>query len=140
MANREKGEIDLTIAGTTYTFKLGTAALIALQESVSAPPQIESVESIWAQIARGRIKYVRALLWAGLQKFHRGITLDQVDDLLDDATQDEVQRLLSDLGLTTQPAPEDMKELSEGVTKRPRKARAIRGTGGNSTSTRARSV
>lgn len=35
MANRDKGEYDLTIAGQSYRFKMGTAATIELQEHFS---------------------------------------------------------------------------------------------------------
>lgn len=142
MANRDKGEVGLTLNGTDYTFKLGTNALVELQEMVSASGTVEPIEAIWQQIGLGRVKYIRALIWAGLQKFHTGTTLDQVDDLLDSASEPEIQRLLSDLGLTTVPAKEDAKELSEGGSKKrnPRTARKTAGTGGTSSSTPAPSV
>lgn len=192
MANRDKGEVGLTLGGTTYTFKLGTAALIELQELCSTPelvvrqhaeaearrlhtalmtfgrhakgcagspcacgfaaalaatptrPSVASIEDIIAEVTRGRLKYVRAFLWAGLQTFHPGTTLGQVDELLDSADEAEVRKLLHQLGLTTAPDPVDVEELRKGVAGNgnPPKARATRarGTGGSSSSRRAASV
>lgn len=130
-----KGEFALTLKGTTYRFKLGTSALIELQEMVSTPTRVVPIEEILIQVHIGRIKYMRAFLWAGLQKHHAGMTLEDVSDLLDESSEAEIGRLLRDLGLTVQPAPEDSKELGATGKKRPRTARGRRpGTGENSTS------
>ena len=127
-----KGEFSLTLSGKTYTFKLGTAALIELQEMWSTPERTESIEEILFNVQIGRLKYIRSFLWAGLQKHHPNTTMDQVDDLLDEASEEEVKALLADLGLSMQPDPKDAKELIG--SKRPRTApgRRTSGTGGNS--------
>lgn len=142
MANGQKGEIGLTLGGTTYRFKLGTHALIELQELFSTPQRMAPIEEIFGEVSKGRLKYVRGFLWAGLRKFHSEMTQADVEDVLDEASEPEVNALLAALGLTTQPDPKDLKELRAGAKRNPRKAqsRSTRGTGGNSTSKPAASV
>ena len=142
MANREKGEVDLSLAGQTWTFKLGTGALIELQELVSkAEGSLVPIERIFQDAARGRVSSIRAILWAGLRKYHGDRTLTDVEDLLDAASPAEIQALLGDLGATTQPDQADLDTL--GVAEvpgkgHPRKARAVAsGTGEGFTSTPA---
>ena len=144
MANREKGEVDLILAGQTFTFKLGTGALIELQELLSkSEGALVPIPNVFAEAARGRVAYIRALLWAGLRKYHSDRTLTDVEDLLDAASPEEIRALLGDLGATAQPDDEDL--LALGVTGgprgRPRTARrAATGTGADSTSTLAESA
>ncbi len=189
MANKEKGEVDFQLGGESYRFKLGTNALIELQEcfadtetvarmhaeaetaqlktallkygshqgackgtpcqcglkaalfTTNGKGSVPPVEAIVKEVQSGRLKYVRAFLWAGLLKFHPGMTQDRVSDLIDDANESEVKKLLFTLGLTTQPDPADVKELMEGTTKaNPRKARTKRGSGAASGSTPVESV
>jgi hypothetical protein len=135
MANSDKGEVGLTLGGKDYRFKLGTSALIQLQEEFSTADKIASLDDILNEVNKGRLKYVRAFLWAGLQRFHPGTTLEDVSEILDEADESEVVKLLRALGLTTQPDPKDVAELSKGVKSNPQMARARkRGTGGNSSS------
>lgn len=190
MANAEKGELDLTLAGKTYRFKLGTSALIELQEAFSTPetaarlhaqaeavrlrsalakhgrhfkdctkevcvcglaaalngtvgsPTVAPIPEILDEVMKGRVKYVRSFLWAGLRRFHAALTLEDVSDMLDESDEQEIKRLLRDLNLTTAPDPKDVKELNEGTRRNPLKAqtRRTRGTGASSTSKPAASV
>lgn len=142
MANGQKGEVAFTFGGVLYRFKLGTHALIELQELFSTPQRVAPIEEIFGEVSKGRLKYIRGFLWAGLRKFHPETTQADVEDLLDEATELEVQALLVSLGLTTQPDPKDLKELRAGAKRNPRKAQtqSTRGTGGNSTSKPAVSV
>lgn len=191
MAHPEKGEITLTFGGTAYRFKLGTSALIDLQEFFSTPdvtarlaaeaearrlrdalaqfgrhadacrpakgctcgyaaavadapvrPSVASIEDIIREVSGGRLKYVRAFLWAGLQQFHRGTTLDDVSAILDEADEHEVRTLLHQMGLTTAPDPRDVEELKKDAPADPRRAqvKTRRGTGGSSKSRPAASA
>lgn len=133
-----KGEFSVRLNGSDYTFKLGTSALIELQEMLSTRDQVVKIEDILVGVMQGRLKYVRAFLWAGLQKYHAGKTLEDVSDLVDESSELEIAKLLRDLGMTVQPDPADVAELSvskgRGKDKRPRKARRPSGTGANSIS------
>ena len=94
---------------------------------------IPQPQDLLAEVMRGRLKYAQVLLWASLRKYHPDVTLEKIADLMDEASQDEVQTLLVQLGMSTVPNVEDVKELKEGATSRPRRARKT-GTGANSTS------
>jgi hypothetical protein len=141
MAALEKSTVEMVLGGTRYTFMWGTKAIREMQELLSTPEHLVSPEEIFAELKRGRLKFVCAFIWAGLQKHHPNIPLESknpevlsADDILDGASEAEVDKLLKEFGLRLTPAPDDMKELSEGVKKNPRQARAKRGTGGNSSS------
>lgn len=137
MANPQTGDVDLTLGGHTYTLRLGTGALIALQEHMStADGRVVPLEDIFAQAMQGRVLAIRAVLWAGLRKHHPGVELAGVEDMLDAATEAEIKTLLAGLAATARPDPADVAAL--GVAKkvgRPRTARGMRGTGGDSIST-----
>jgi len=140
MANREKGEVSLTLSGTTYTCKLGTQALIEAQEALSTPARLVTLEEMQAGMLAGRVKFIQVMLWASLQKYHPGLTLEDVNDLLDGADEQEVRVLMGALGLTMRPAPEDATELREGVATDPPRAQAKRGAGARSTLKRVASA
>ena len=140
MANTQKGEVDFVLDGRTFTFRLGTGALIELQEHVSKLEGAQAaLEQIFLDAARGRVLAIRAVLWAGLRKHHPEVTLEGVEDLLDAASPDEIQALLGNLGATTVPDPADLRTLgvSAPAGDRPQTARGRRagGTGVGSTST-----
>lgn len=144
MANPQKGEVDLTLGGQTYTLRLGAGALIALQESLREHDgTVTPLEQIFAQAIGGRVLAIRAVLWAGLQRHHPTMTLAGVEDILDAASEAEVATLLRGLAGSTSPDPADAAAL--GVTGaaagRPRTARGTRrGTGVASISTPAGSA
>jgi hypothetical protein len=129
MANSQRGEFELKLDGKSYTLKLGTAALVEFQElfappSGGSPPSLVELQH---EIKKGRVKYVRALLWAGFRKYHPEITIDDCNDIMDGAEPDEVLTLLGKLGMTTQPAKEDLADL--GVNGRPTPAATVEDPG-----------
>lgn len=133
MANREKGEIGLTVKGKTYTLVMNTNVMATLEEHFSSPDNEVTWDVIWTRILRGSVRTVRALIWAMLQQHHPQITLEGAAQVIDDAGGFEgMTKLLKQVGKQSTPDPTDVKELD---LKRPRKA-ARRGTGGTSTSTR----
>lgn len=134
MSNQAKGEFQLTLAGTTLTFKVGTAALIAAQEHIFATTAyLPSLEELMSGVVRQRLLYMQAFLWGGLRKYHKDITLDALADLLDSAEQVEVLTLLHNLGMSTVPDPADAAELKPDRSVNPQEAqggRKRRGSGG----------
>lgn len=125
----------LTLGGQSYTLKLGTGALIELQEACTTSStdekgvvseDVPSVERIFAEVSRGRLKFVRAFLWAALRKYHGAMTIDAVNDLLDAATEDEVRRMLTVLGYSAQPDPADVQAIGAGGNGNPPPAQTIR--------------
>lgn len=142
MANRERGEIRMTVDGQDYTLVLNTSVMAALEDHFSTAQKEVVWEEIWARVLRGSVKTVRALIWAMLQPHHPQLTIEGVSALIDRAGGFEgLTHILQQAAKSSAPDPDDVKEL--GIPARPRPAqgtRARRGTGGDSTSTRAGSV
>jgi hypothetical protein len=140
MANREKGEVDLVINGTTYTLTLKTAALMALQKHFSTPEKVADLDQIMERANAGSIEDVVAVLWASMQKFHPDVTFERAVNLIDDLGGiGGLGAAMKEVTASMAPDPADVKELAE-VPKSPRKARATRGTGETGTSKLAASA
>jgi hypothetical protein len=143
MANREKGEIGLTINGKSYTFVMNTNALVKLQAVLTEKGQpIATMEAIYAALHQQSVAHMRAFFWAGLQKYHPDVTVESAGDLMDDAGGFfGVTDLINEAKRASDPDPADVAELSEGAN--PPKARARkskRGTGDVFKSMRAKSA
>ncbi len=122
MANRQRGELPITLNGQAYTLKLTTNAL-CLMEGCFSPLRPFGV--IVANVSRGSFSDLRAFLWASLQAHHPTLTLAAVGDLIDQCGGIEgLAKTLTDLVEANKDA--------EG-TDRPPAAQA--GTGVSSTST-----
>jgi len=141
MANRERGEIDQTIDGTTYTYVITTEAMVQLEDLFSTPDREVTFQDVIERVNKGSIKYQRALVWAGLLKYHK-LTLKEVGELIDrvGGLGELAVKMQSALSATT-PDPEDEQTLL-GSVKGEREARPpaaqddAAGTGGRSTSRR----
>ena len=72
--------------------KFGMKAIIALDREYGI--------NLMDQVSLGKIENspssVVKLLWAGLQRYHSELTLDDIENLLDDASYDEVQKVLEE--------------------------------------------
>ena len=82
MANPERGELDIEVAGTTYTLKLSTNAAATLQG--------RHKRSLGQMLREGDdldVVAIRGILWCLLQKHHAAAfkTEEQVGDLIDAA-------------------------------------------------------
>lgn len=86
MANPERGEVALVVGDRTYTIKLGRNALASVEGLLGRGfPEIAASLTTDPQIG-----VMRAILWAGLQRFHPEIDLMAVGDLMDDAGDDVI--------------------------------------------------
>src|SRR5215468_8067948 len=87
MANRIKGEADFVVDGRTYTLCYNHAALIELEDMLDMGIVAISRElAKWTEEPdRIRLKWMRALLCAGLRKHHPKMTLDDVSELMTSA-------------------------------------------------------
>lgn len=130
-ANPERGEIDIVISGKTYTLAMKTAALIALQKHFSTPDQLADMEDVLKRLREKSLEHLVAGIWAGLQKYHPEISFTDTCNLLDECDDwEKVRFVFSSLMAFAMPDPADLREL-QGTAKRPRRARAMRGTGEN---------
>lgn len=141
MANREEGELSLTIKGRTYTLVLNTGAMAALEDLFSTPSQDVLWDTLWARVLRGSVRTVRGLIWAMLQTHHPDVTLKAAGQLIDDAGGFAgLTAVLQQAGVSAVPDAQDVADL--GVPNNPPAARVSRrrGTGAGSTSTRGGSA
>ena len=139
MTNREQGDVPLIVAGRTYTLRLTTAAMVALEDLYSTPSKEVTFFEVMERVNKGSMKAMRAFLWAALQHHHKGVfTVDAVGELIEEA--DGIFALsaqLQSLGSTTGPDARDLEDSGvasgKGAPAQGKSRKA--GTGGRSTST-----
>ena len=82
-ANPERGEVDLDIAGTTYTLALGMGALRQIQAAVRVSGGRRTFKDVVEGASSGDVEDIVVLVWGALRRHHDDVTVDQVDDLID---------------------------------------------------------
>jgi len=123
MANRERGEVSLEIDGTTYTMVLDLEALCTLEDHFSTPSKDAVFPELLERASRGSARHIRGIVWAALQRHHKGMTLEQTSDLIQSSGGlAGFSEKLNSLAGSTQPDPEDANEIGAGKKARPRKA------------------
>lgn len=144
MANREKGEASLQIGDETYTLCLDLNAMAIIEEYFSTPTKDVQFYEAFAKLEKGGIRYTRAFIWAGLQKHHKGLSIEATGELIQRAGGlykfgDKLKAAVAEAGLATVPDKADLQELGVNVNaSHPQKARP--GRGARSTSKPAVSV
>lgn len=137
MANRQRGEVPLTVGDRTLVLVLDFEAMVQLEDAMSTPDRVVSAYEVFLQIW-GRSKYppfkhARAALWAALRRKHPELTLQDVADLIEQlGGPGSVVGPLAEAYNASRPDKEDV----EG---RPPVARQA-STGGPTTSTRGGST
>jgi hypothetical protein len=147
MANADKGEVAVTIGGTSYTLKQSINAAIEVETLFS---KLEGRKVRWAEVIeevnQGSAAAKRAVFWAMLRTHHPDVTLDRAGELSDqlDAEQALATReAVGDAVRAGAPDPQDLAVVTKAApTGRPQKAqagraRSVDGTGVPSTSVRA---
>ena len=131
MANREKGEVSVVIAGTSYTLVKRFKACVeaeAMLRSLGRP-------TTWGEIEKGldsnSAESISVIIWALLHTYHPDMTLDDVYAMLDEVGADVVGQAIGSAFMAAIPDQRDVKALAQS---RPRKAQPIRGTGENTNS------
>lgn len=81
-ANRERGEVALTVGSTTYVLRLTVSACVALEQKAQ-----RTFGSVLAGVGRRQMEDSIWLLWAALQPYHAEAfpAFEQTAALLDDA-------------------------------------------------------
>ena len=129
-----KDDFSLPLGGTVYRFHWGVDELIEMQERLATPLSVPSVQMMDLGIRQGRLKYLRAMMWAGLRTYNPTISEKDVGGLMQAATEDEMRALLRAFGYAIAPDPKDAEALTPTTkkTKNPRKAQTKRTTGATS--------
>lgn len=138
MTNRERGDVPLLIAGRTYTLRMTTAAMVALEDLYSTPSKEVTFFEVLERVNKGSMKAIRAFLWAALQHHHAGqFTIDAVGELIESAGGIfALSQQLQSLGTTTTPDTRDLEtDVAPGKAVAGRRRKA--GTGAASTSSPA---
>ena len=137
MANREKGEVSITIDGTPYTLYLDLNAMALLEDYFSTDKRPVTFDEVVERLNAGSIRHIRAFFWAALQFHHPAITVMQAGDLIQrGGGLAAFGNQLMALTTSTQPDQEDLQALGVDPKANPRKAQAARRVrGGNSTPT-----
>lgn len=131
-------EFTRPLGGVDYTFHWGIDDIEELQERLALfamPLRAPSLQEIDDGIRQGRVRYRRAMIWAGLRKHHPGVDWAAAGRLMDQATLPELISLLGAFGFSITPDPEDIKALEAAGAKKknPRKAQTTT-AGADSTS------
>lgn len=143
MANRQKGEVSLSVEGQIYTFVLTIDAMVALEDMFSTPQREVTFQQVADRSIAGSVKHTRGLIWASLQEHHPDLTLKDVSNLIQQAGGVfAFSEKLQQLQLAAAADPKDIEEL--GLNGNPRKAQAKSkkrvGTGASSIATLGRSA
>jgi hypothetical protein len=135
MANREKGEVSLTVSGTAYVLALNIDAMIAAEEMASTPTREMPWDDIVRRYSAGSAKYFRIFIWAMFRKHHPDMTLEKTSAFIDAAGGVEgLAKVMQAAATAGSPDPVDATALGlDGKAKGPRRAQAT-GTGGSATS------
>jgi len=123
MANRERGEVSVEIEGKTYTMTLDLEALCHLEDHFSTPAREYAFPELLERAGKGSARHIRGIVWASLQRHHKGITLEQTSEIIQaSGGLAGFGEKLNALAMSTQPDSDDAKELNGGKKARPRRA------------------
>lgn len=76
MANPKRSEVAFQVGDVEYTLKFSTNAICELEDRLD-----KGLNTIVANMER--LTTVRAMLWAGLQAKHNGVTLQKAGEIID---------------------------------------------------------
>jgi hypothetical protein len=84
MANPQRGEVPLTVGDRSFALVLDFDALCQLEDVLSVNGQVVTAQEAIYHAMRSSLKYTRALLWAGLRRHHKDVSLIQAGELISD--------------------------------------------------------
>ncbi len=135
MANRERGEVAVTVGGKEYTLVLKLNEMVALETVLSTPDQRVRMPEVWQEVMQDNQTYCRAVIWASLRKHHKGMTLEQVGELIDQADNGVSDFIIPLLVLKASMLPDVEDQKTMAATDSPQTPHQNRGTGAAATST-----
>lgn len=126
MANREKGEVAITVDGQDYVLVLDLEALCQLEDLLSTKDREVTFIEAMERAQRGSARHVRAVLWASMLR-HRpeAALMDASAFLTAVGGMAKLNELLLSVAASMQPDVEDLPTKG-----RPRRAQATSGAAG----------
>lgn len=108
MANRQRGEIPLTIKDKEYILVLDLSAICELEALFSTPDRAVPFPEIMANVMRLSYRHIRGFVWAALRRNHPKVSLLEAGKLIEDAGGvDALFAIIQAVGTTTQPDAEE---------------------------------
>lgn len=131
MANRVIGEASFDLGGKKYTLCFNNDALVQLEDQLDRGiVAITSEVQLWTkEPERIRLKWIRALLWAGLRKHHPNMSIEDAGELIE---QSDATTVLNAVGDAMQKA---FGSSVETKSDRPTNGASSTGTGTGSSQT-----
>lgn len=133
-----KDDFAASLNGTPLRFHWGMSELIDMQEGLTTytidaktgktVAHVPTIEEMEAGVMAWRLRYQRAMFWAGLQKYHPQMSVATVTDLMQKATPEEWQAVLNAFGYFVAPDPADIAALP--MSENPPEAQAAPMTSG----------
>jgi len=139
MANPQKGELEIEVAGTRYLLALDLNALCEFQELMYPGDPDFDMGVVIGRIGKGNLILSRALLWATTRKHHADLTMKDVGLLVTEFGYKPWMELLPRLLEFMQPDASDRATLKAAPKTGPLNAQDD-GIGARSTSKRAKSA
>lgn len=116
MANPNRGSVALQVGDRAYTLSYSINALCELEELLDKP--VASIIEAIQKPAELRMSSVRAIIWAGLQDHHQGLTVQEAGQIASEAGMQAAMSKVGEAFRLAFPAP------AEGVPKaNPQKAK-----------------
>lgn len=137
MANPERGETSVEIAGKKYTLAMTFNAGVQLQTLMSkGQPEAVPMDLILQRAMKGDLLCLRGLFWSLLLEHHPQLTPEDAGRLIDDVGGIANINALVDQAVTTSgPDPRDVEALKDGANPQKAAGKKPRGkTGGHSNS------
>jgi hypothetical protein len=78
MANPHRGEVSFEAEGRTYTMVFNTNTICELEEETG-----QTIQALGGQLANPGMRLVRQIVWAGLRKYHPGLSMAEAGDVID---------------------------------------------------------
>lgn len=91
MANPHRGEAEFTVDGETYRLKFDWNAAAEFEEAAGRPISDALMDVVREKLSA---RSLRAMLWAGLQTHHKGISLATAGRFIDVLGRVETSRLM----------------------------------------------
>jgi hypothetical protein len=133
MATLPKGEVSLTLGGTSYTLTLNIGTIMAAEvQAKKVFGEVTTWDQLVEAVTASQLTSAIVLFWAMFQRKHPDVTFERMASLVEAHGLPALMQAFVEAMSATVPDPKDLAELGQGKPTRPRKARAGTGASTNS--------